>query len=873
MKFTRLLIIPFALLCFSAIGQITDNFSDGDFSQNPTWQGDVANFIINAAGELQLMAPAAGNSTLVVSGNIPDSAIWDLHFRLVFAPSASNLLRIYLLADQADLSIANGYFLEAGENGSLDALRFYRQDGPTKTLLATGVAGLVSTDPTAIHLHVKRSASGTWTVEAAAGSDALQLQNTTLDATYGGGINRFFGFYSLYSATRTDKFFFDDIAVLPDVPDVQPPVLVAAAAENPTTVKVTFNENLDAATANNAANYSINNGIGQPITAILNTDLRTVNLSLNNALGTGNYTLQANAVKDAVGNTAGLQSADFQFVQVETAAEFDLLINEIMADPTPTVGLPEVEWVEIFNRSNKTLNLNGLHFDDGGSQQVLPAYTLAPQTYVVLATTANATILKTLVPNVLGVAGFPSLNNDGDVLTLSTAGGTVIDRVAYSIDWHTETAKKDGGWTLERINPNSPCLGKENWQSAPAFPGGTPGQPNGSLQTTPDQTAPHLFAAFPVDASTIRLTFSEGLDQLTAEIPSGYQLNPNRIISTATLSAGDRSIVTLTLDEPLQTGVVYTLTVNQTVEDCSGNVVTANSSVQIGLPERPEAQDIVINEMLFNPASGGSRYVEFYNRSQKIFKWSDFLLSNVSNGVDLEVITTNRLFLPGEYAVFTANPADIISRFANVNEAVLYKNTLPSLDDNQDNLILFWRSLGQSIVTVDALSYDSDWHNALLSSSEREGVALERISPDQPTNLSSNWTSAAHPSQGGAAGTPTQPNSQRIINVNPTDELVYLPADRLSPDNDGFEDFLDIRYTLPDAGYSATLTIFDSDGVPVKRLVRQQLIGSQGQLRWDGDSEDGNRARPGIYILYMEFFSPNGDVKHVKKPFAVVSRL
>ncbi len=68
------------------------------------------------------------------------------------------------------------------------------------------------------------------------------------------------------------------------------------------------------------------------------------------------------------------------------------------------------------------------------------------------------------------------------------------------------------------------------------------------------------------------------------------------------------------------------------------------------------------------------------------------------------------------------------------------------------------------------------------------------------------------------------------------------------------------------------MTIYDSEGIPVKRLVRQELLGTEGDLRWDGDMEDGTLARPGIYILYMQIFSPEGDVRQVKKPFALVKR-
>ncbi|MEO6039769.1 MAG: lamin tail domain-containing protein, partial [Saprospiraceae bacterium] len=566
-------------------------------------------------------------------------------------------------------------------------------------------------------------------------------------------------------------------------------------------------------------------------------------------------TLQVIGAKDLVGNVAATQSADFQFILIEPIAEFDLLINEIMAAPTLNGGLPPVEWVEIYNRSTKTIELNGLRFDDGGTPHPLSAYLLAPQDYIVLTATGDVSTLTPITPKVLGVVSFPSLNNAGDVLTLSTAAGMIIDRVAYTDNWHTESFKKAGGWSLERVNPNLPCIGRENWVSTRNPPGGTPGKQNDTLQTTSDQTAPRLLAAFPETPTMIRLTFSEGLDQLTAETPGAYQLMPARNISAAAVPSDDRSAVIITLDEPLQIGVIYTVQVNQMVEDCSGNTVIANSSVLTGLPEKPDFQDIVINEILFNPASFGAEYIEFYNRSQKIFGWPEFFLTGAGSA-GTQPITAKRVILPGDYAVFTTDTADISHRFANVRSEALYQNNLPSLPDDESTVGIYWVKNGQ-VVWLDSLHYREEWHNALFSSSERNGVALERIRSEQPTNLASNWTSAAAPITGGAAGTPTQPNSQQITTGSPTDELIFLPVARLSPDNDGFEDFLDIHYTLPGAGFSATMTIFDSDGVPVNRLVRQQLIGTQGQLRWDGDMEDGNRARPGIYILYLELFSPN----------------
>lgn len=873
----QLLRLSLLLLLFlsqnTAFCQISDDFSDGDFTQNPIWQGDAANFKISG-GELQLNATTAGQSTLSVGGNIADSTVWNLRFRLTFAPSGQNLLRIYLLADQANLAVANGYFIEVGENGSADALRLYRQDGTAaKTLLATGLPGLVATNPD-IQLRVKRSKSGNWEVSAANFGSSLQPQCTATDATYSGGPDRYFGFQCLYTITNAARFFFDNISILPDVPDTKPPVLLSAQANDATHVTAVFDETLDSLSAVTPANYTLT-GIGQPLTASLLSGKNSVSLALAAPLATGAYTLQTTGVKDAVGNGSTVQTVGFQFVKIETAAEFDIVINEIMADPTPSVGLPEVEWFELYNRSTKTIDLASLRLAEGSSSAVaLPAYLMQPGTYVVLAAPANAAALRPVSGDTVLVAPISStaLNNDGDLLVLSTATGLTVSKVEYRLDWHTDPGKDDGGWSLERINPNIPCLGKANWQSCPALPGGTPGKANASLSLAPDTQAPQLLDVFPESPTEIRLHFSEGLDATAVTNLSAYSISPARAIASAGLYPDERGSIRLLLAEPLAKQTVYTLTVSAPVQDCSGNLLMEQDSVLLGLPEKPAAQDIVLNEIMFNPAPNGSRYVEFYNRSQKIFDWSEFFIANFSGSATTIQVNQRRLSLPGQYDVFASNASDVLARFNNVVEQNVVQQTLPSLADDEGNLTLYWSKNGQTVV-LDSFDYSEDFHNALFNISEREGVALERIRTSGPTNDRANWTSAAR-NLTGAPGSPTLPNSQQLDSQPPTadDGLIQLSAERLSPDSDGFEDFLDIRYTLPREGYAATMTIFDSEGVPLRRLARQQLIGTEGSLRWDGDLDDGTMARPGIYVLFLEIFSPTGEVRREKRAVAVVGR-
>lgn len=873
MNVTRLILLAFyaGIFPLALSSQITDDFSDGNFSQNPPWEGDAAQFQVNASGELQLMASAAGQSSLLVGGNMPDSCIWEFDVRLGFDPSSQNLVRIYLQVDRIDLTTANGYYLEMGETGSADAIRFFRLDGGVKTQIATGIPGVAASSPN-LHFYIRRTSSGNWTVDAGTVGTALQTQFSITEHTWPGINNAFFGWQCVYTISNASRFYLDNIHIRPDVPDTQAPILVQATATQAMQVTAVFNEPLEISSAQNILNYTITNGVGTPQAASLQGDLKTVVLTLGTPLNTGTYTLQATGIKDIPGNQSQLQSQSFSYVKVEAATEFNLIISEIMADPSPGAGLPEVEWLEIVNRSNKIIDLSTLRFSDATSSPIVfPSYLIQPGEYLALTALANQNTLQaSTTGTVLGMSISASiLNNENDVLTISTSSGEIIDRVAYSVLWHTDPGKDDGGFSLERINLNLPCLGAENWQSCPATIGGTPGLPNAANSSQPDTSQPRVFKVFPESTGSVLVQFTEGLDGASATDPAAYQLTPPIAIAAASFLPNDRASVRLELATNLQASTLYLLTVDNTVTDCSGNPFQAVDSLLFGLAEKPEPHDIVINEILFNPATGGARYLEFYNNSSKIFDWSDFFLaSNTDSTTSVVQITQERLFLPGNYHVFSNDAEFIRNHYANIVKKNVLQNQLPSLDDKTDSIKVYWAGNGQTVV-VDSFFYYRGLHNALLSTSEQEGVAIERLRVNGPTQDPSNWSSAA-PQRTGAYGTPTLPNSQALSDIPAREELISIPLARLSPDGDGREDFLEIFYHLPEEGYAAGLKIFDSDGNLVKTLVRQNLIGAQGSVRWDGDTDNGEKTRPGIHVLLVEMFAPDGTVRRIKKTVAAV---
>jgi len=89
------------------------------------------------------------------------------------------------------------------------------------------------------------------------------------------------------------------------IPDVVPPVVDSALAISDTTVRVYFNEELNYTTAVNKNNYTIDNGIGNPLYNLLETGNMTVVLYLNpaNPLVEGtSYTVTVTGVTDVSGN-------------------------------------------------------------------------------------------------------------------------------------------------------------------------------------------------------------------------------------------------------------------------------------------------------------------------------------------------------------------------------------------------------------------------------------------------------------------------------------------------------------------------------------------------------------------------------------------
>ncbi|MEO5594213.1 MAG: lamin tail domain-containing protein [Chitinophagaceae bacterium] len=552
----------------------------------------------------------------------------------------------------------------------------------------------------------------------------------------------------------------------------------------------------------------------------------------------------------------------------QTASPYNVVIDEIMADPIPVAGLPNTEFIELRNVSAQAFNLNGWQIGDAtGFATININFVLQADSFVVICPNSAAPALS-VFGTTIGVSNFPSLDNDGDELYLRSKEGSIIHAVNYHSDWYQNAVKSQGGWTLEMADTKNPCSGFSNWIASNDPKGGTPGKKNSADAINKDQQPPVLLHAFAADSINIVLLFDEPLDSIKAAKGSNYIISDNiGIAQSAVTIAPFFNKVQLRTTALIATDKVYTITATG-VTDCAGNSIGAYHTVKLGRAAAADTADLAINEILFNPKPGGTDYIELYNRSKSIIDVKDcYIASRSLNGTIgsiKQMSADNRLLFPGEYIVVTEDAFAIKKQYLAKDPAAFAVITaMPSLPDDKGDVLI----LNAQGKVIDELNYDAHWHFKLIGNDE--GISLERIDYNKPTQDAGNWHSAA---TSAGYGTPGYQNSQFRSDVQLPGNIGITPA-VFSPDNDGFDDFLTINYQFPDQGYVCNITIFDANGRIVRYLIRNAVCSLQGYFRWDGLDEKNGKLPVGVYVVFSEVFNLQGKTKRLKQAVTLARRL
>ena len=854
--FIVLLLIPALVLA-----QFSDPFDDGDFSANPPWVGDVEKFTVDN-GVLRLNDNAAGQAYLSTESRIIHNTQWDFWVRLAFTPSNNNHPRIYLVSDNHDLSgPLNGYFLRIGKDGGDNKrLFFFRQDGTETTELMAGQTNLATTTNNRLRIRVIRDDEGNWEFFAdGAGGFMFSGQGTAFDNTH--TATSWFGIRCLYTITNSNRFYFDDFYVGEIIEDNDPPEVSLVQVTSSHILNVFFDEAVESGSAENPSNYFVDGGIGHPLIASRNPFTPNVVSLMFGQHFTANrvYNIRISHVEDYAGNAMQTYEAGFVYYVPQ---RFDVVFNELMVNPTPAVGLPAYEYIELYNTTDFPINLEGWVLQHGNSSRALPVSPLPAKGVLLLLTETALPFFQNGV-NAVAVPGLSAtaLTNAGADLMLFDPGNNLVSFVSYTDQWYRDPSRSGGGWSLEKIDPYNFCQGANNWRASSDPKGGTPGLPNSVMAHNPDLDPPDLLRAGVEDDTSIVLHFSEPMNADYLVTNANYTINPlpGPLLSAEALLP-DLSRVRLTFSELLQPGTIYDLVADRQITDCAGNPLR-NNSVRFGLPRLARPSDVIINEVLFNPPDNGARYIEIYNRSDRLFDLKDYLLTSKDTITSFlttiqEISRESYLFFPGDYMVLTPDPAAVKNTYMTPNpSAFIPMSGMPRMTNAGGIVVLATRSLQP----VDMFICTDDMHLPLLTT--YKGVSLERLNPDRPTQDRSNWHSAA---QGAGFGTPAYRNSQYTLNSETEKGKVGVYPEVFSPDGDGHNDLLNISYTFEKPGYVANIRIFDSRGRLIRSLRRGELLATSGIITWDGITDDKQKAPVGIYLIHLEVFDLNGKVINYK---------
>ena len=842
-----------------AFAQWSDDFSDGDFDTNPSWQGNTENFIVES-GWLRLNAPAsAGTSYLSVASDISYNASWEFVFKMDFNPSSANYAKVYLISDHEAINTPlNGYFLRMGYTDRDICL--FRQNGNITEKLITSRINILNAPSNHVRVLVTRDRQGFWTLKTdLTGGRDFTIEGSVQDSQI--KQSTYFGVVCTYTATRSDGFYFGDFSVdgEPYV-DTEPPVITSCTVENKQ-VQIVFSKPVTDISAPFNRFFEIDERLH--LEDVRTEDSSTVTLLLADELTCGlRHSLTVKGIEDTYGNM--MRDTALHISTSCRAAPYDIVINEIMANPSNPVRLPEYEYVELYNRSGKNIELYGWTFTYGNNVRTFPAYLFPAGGYLLLVHPAAVADLSGYGATLPVLGSLTAITNTGQYLQLKDNEGTVISWVDFTADWYADPLKTNGGWSLEQINPDLTCSVASNWKASTGRNGGTPGQKNSVYASGSDIRMPEIIRMAVPDEHTILLYVSNPLGNLVPEI-SQFVITSK--VERVEITGRHFDQLQLHLQSPLLEGEWYDLSVTGSVTDCAG-YETSSVNFHFALPQYVDSLDVVINEILFNPVSGGYSFVELYNRSQKAVQASDLQLSmrNDNGGLSTPVPLTNEpfLLLPGQYLVVSRNVDAVMQQYAATNRnAFLHMPGMPSLTRTSGRLVL----LNRSLRVIDEVHYNSSQHADFLSSGS--GVSLERINPDRSSFDPGNWHTAA---QTEGFGTPGRQNSQYIASMENIPDEVSLSPDVFSPDNDGIDDVLNINYRFDTPSLVGEVIIFDSAGRIVKRLVNRQLLAAEGTITWDGSDDRGRKSITGIYVVYFQAYNSNGVQKVFKIPCVLASK-
>lgn len=564
----------------------------------------------------------------------------------------------------------------------------------------------------------------------------------------------------------------------------------------------------------------------------------------------------------------------FSFFQISFS---QIVINEVMYAPAS----PNKEWFEVYNTSGSSVSLQNWKWKDAAASNPARIITsspvdIPPNSYaLVCEDTAN---VRLFYPGINGIllqsSGWNALNNSGNEnIVLYNSASVTIDSLTYNNSWGGTPAGNSLEKKISAGNTNDPA----NWGTSTDILHATPLRQN-SLTPKSYDLALKSFVfnpLFPVEGESIEMKFV--LKNSGINIASDFSLKifkdldldsipeNNELIhlnNFTALQSNDSISYSFSLQNN-DTGMhQYIAKIFYAADvDTSNNTLIKRITVS---PYGSQSGGIVINEIMYDPFTNQSEWIEIYNASGQTVNLKGWKYKESSSTVTLS--TADLFFNPGDYFIL-AHDSSLYSSFGylkNLRANQHIKFTTGMSLNNTGETITVTDSLNS---VVDLVTYNPNWNNPNIP--DTKGISLERINPSFNSNDNKNWSSCTIP----AGGTPAEINSIYTKNVNSNSAITISP-NPFSPDGDGFEDFTLIKYKLNVSFAQMRVKVFDIKGRIVKTLANNSVSGKEGTIIFNGFDDSNQRLRIGIYILLIEAIDDRGGtIEYIKSPIVVAAKL
>ncbi len=599
----------------------------------------------------------------------------------------------------------------------------------------------------------------------------------------------------------------------------------------------------------NEALLSMNNQVWTQQSYKVSEDMKIYTLQFDDEFKEGEtYNLVLSDLRDDRGDTIRRYHRQLWYYN---ARRFDIVFNEFMVDPTPAVALPVSEYIELHNRSAYDLDIKDWVLEVNNRSVLLPQFILNANGYMALVPSNSEDEFDVAT---IPLPTWPTLTNDGLSIVLRYSNNMLVDAYNYNPDEiQGDRFKRDGGWSVERVDVNNQSNEVGNWVYSLDLKGGTPSAENSLKGELMDQNPPKVEYIEMLSDSIIEIRFSE-LMQLE-NTDWNYTIKPDDVNSSVKcIDSVFYSSVTIGLTQGISNGKIYEIQF-EGLTDWAGNALIQDNPLRFALADSVETGDVIINEILFNPRPDGVDFIELFNRSDKVISVSDLYLAQWDENREISKLVSvsdkDRLLFSNEYLLLSGDSLVVQSHYECKNpQAFLNVKGIPSMPDDEGSVVLSNR-YG---VIIDYMDYLDQMHFDLIK--DTEGVSLERLSTVQSGQDQQNWHSTASDV---AYGTPSYRNSQSIENKSSMKNL-ELDQEVFSPNGDGVDDQLVIRYYNEEEGGTINIRIYDARGNEIRYLINNHLMAQQGFYTWDGLGEQGQKLMPGLYVIWIQIIYPSGKV-------------